>query len=133
MHYLFASESLGQQAALLAEIVEAIGGDGQVETYRNVGHFSARLRRHNGRGIMILLASDPRDLARLSENREVVLEADVILLVSDGAQDTIATAHSLRPNYLGRTDCDLDKVVPVLKRLLQKRGRRAEAAKAPGT
>jgi len=133
MHYLYASESLGQPARLFTEITEAIGGDGRMETYRDVGDFSARLRRHNRPGVMILLASERRDLARLSANRELLWDADVILLVPDGAEDTIATAHSLRPNFLGYTDCDLDKVVPVLKRLLQKRGRRPEARRAPGT
>jgi hypothetical protein len=133
MHYLFAAESLGQQAQLFAEITKAIGGDGQMETYRNIEHFSARLRRHNRPGIMILLVSDRQDLALLSANREVIQEADVILTVPDGTADIIATAHSLRPNYLGSTDCDLDKVVPVLKRLLQKRARRPQTGEAPGT
>jgi hypothetical protein len=133
MHYLFATESLGQQARLFTEITEVIGGDGQMETYRNVKHFSARLRRHNGPEIMILLVSDRRELVRLSANREVILEADVILLVPDGTADIIPTAHSLRPSYLGSTDCDLDKVVPVLKKLLQKRARRPDAGKAPRT
>ena len=133
MHYLFASDSLGRQTDLFTEITEALGGEGQLETYHNVEHFSARLHRHNRPGIMILLASDWRDLASLSANRELVLEADVILLVPDDADNTIATAHSLRPNYLGSTDCDLDKVVPVLKRLLQKRARRPDAGEAPAS
>jgi hypothetical protein len=127
MHYLFASDSLGPLRQLFGEISEAIGGDDQMATYRNVEHFLAQLRRHNGRGVMILLASDGQDLASLSAERELLLDADVILLVSDGAKDTIATAHSLRPNYLGSSDCDLDKVVPVLKKLLLKRARRPEA------
>jgi hypothetical protein len=133
MHYLYASESLAQPPRLVAEINEAIGGEGRIETYHDVDRFSARLRRHNRPGVMILLASERRDLAHLSANRELLLDADVILLVPDGAEDTITTAHSLRPNFLGYTDCDLDKVVPVLKRLLQKRTQRPEAGKAPGT
>lgn len=120
MHYLFASKSLGPQAQLLAQIGEAIGVGGQLEAFRDVERFSERLRRHNGPGILILLASDLRDLARLGEDREILLPADIILLVPDHAADTIATAHSLRPRYLGTTDCDLDKVMPVLQQLLRK-------------
>ena len=131
MHYLYASVSLGQQARLIAEITNAIGGDGQMETYHDVEHFSARLRRHNRPEIMILLAAERPDLVRLSTNRELIRDADVILLVPDGAEDTIIMAHSLRPNYLGCTDSDLDKVVPVLRRLLRKRARWPEAGHAP--
>ena len=133
MHYLFASESLGQLARLIAEITDAIGGDGQIEKHRNVERFSARLRRHNRPEIMILLAAERPDLVRLSAYRELILDADVILLVPDGAADTVTMAHTLRPNYLGCTDSDLDKIVPVLRRLLQKRARRPDAGQVPET
>ena len=96
MHNLFASESLGRLARLNAEIADAIGGDRQMETYRNVERFSARLRRHNRPGIMILLAAERPDLVRLSAYRELMLDADVILLVPDGAEDTIIMAHTLK-------------------------------------
>ena len=131
MHYLFASQSLGPQAPLLAAIGEAIGPGRQLETFRDVEEFAERLRRHNGPDILILLAADRGDLARLSTDRACFLEADVILLVPNQEADTIATAHTLRPSFLGGTDCDLDKVVPVLKRLLQKRARRLGAARGP--
>ena len=133
MHYLFASKSLGPQAELLAQIGEAIGAGGRLEAFRDVEHFSKRLRWHNGPGILILLASDPGDLARLSEDREILLPADIILLVPDNAADTIATAHSLRPCYPGTADCDLDKVVPVLQQLLRKRASWPEAQPGPAS
>ena len=60
-----------------------------------------------------------------------LLQADVILLVPDQAADTIATAHTHGLCSLGGRDCDLDKVVPVLKRLLQKQAQRLEAARGP--
>ena len=131
MHYLFASKSLGPQAQLLAEIGEAIGVGGQLEAFRDVECFSKRLRRHNGPGIVILLASNRGDLARLGQDREVLLPADIILLVPNHAADTIAAAHSFMPRYLGTTDCDLDKIVPVLQRLLRKRARRPEEEPGP--
>jgi hypothetical protein len=133
MHYLFASESLGRQSRLFAEIAKTLGGDAELQTYRSAEQFLARLHRHNRPEIMILLASDPRDLERLSLDREVLFDADVILLVSDGAESTVATAHSLRPNYLGNADCDLEQIVPVLERLLQKRARQSERGKAAGS
>ncbi len=128
MHYLFASKSLGPQTVLLAKIGEAIGVGDQLEAFRDVEHFAERLRRHNGPGIVILLASEREDLARLGEDREILLPADIILLVPDDAPDTIATGHSLRPRYLGTTDSDLDKVVPVLQQLLRKRANWPEAS-----
>ena len=133
MHYLFASQSLGPQARLLAEIYEAVGTGDQLEAFRDVEDFTERLRRHNGPDILILLAANREDLTRLSAGRASFLQADVILLVPDHAADTIATAHTLRPRYLGGTDCDLDKVVPVLKRLLQKRAQRLEVARGPAS
>ena len=133
MHYLFASQSLGPQVRLLADIDEAAGVGGRLEAFRDVEDFTERLRRHNGPDILILLAANRGDLTRLSAGRAYFLEADVILLVPDQAADTIATAHTLRPRYLGGTDCDLDKVVPVLKRLLQKRARRIQPAGGPAS
>ena len=132
MHYLFASQSLGPQARLLGEIAEVIGDRGQLEAFRDVEDFVERLRRHNGPDILILLAADRGDLTRLIADRAALIEADVILLVPDQAADTVARAHTLRPCYLGTTDCDLDKVVPVLKRLLEKRARRFETTREPG-
>jgi hypothetical protein len=131
VHCLFASKSLGPQAQLLAQMGEAIGVGIQPEAFRDVERFSERLRRHNGPGILILLASDRWDLARLGEDREILLPADIILLVPNHAADTIATAHSLRPRYLGTTDCDLDEVVPVLQQLLRKRASRSEEEPGP--
>jgi hypothetical protein len=133
MHYLFASDSLGRLARLIAQITDAIGGDGKMETYRSVEDFSARLRRHNRPEIMILLAAERPDLERLSANRELIHDADVILLVPDGEEEIVIMAHTLRPNYLGCTDSDLDKIVPVLSRLLQKRARRPEAGQVRET
>ena len=121
MHCLFASMSFGLAFPLLAEIAAAFGADAQLETFRDVEVFSERLSHHNGPGILILLAAEGGDLERLCDNRESLLQGDVILLVPNDAPDTIARAHSLRPRYLGMTDCDLDKVVPVLNHLLQKR------------
>ena len=121
MHCLFASPSLGSEPPLLAEIVAAIGTDAQLETFRDVKEFSERLHRHNGPGILILLAADAGDLALLCQDRELLVRADVILLVPDHAPDTIARAHSLRPRYLGLTECDQDKVLPVLNQLLRRR------------
>jgi hypothetical protein len=123
MDYLFASESLGPLLELRREIAEALGGDDRFETYRTVADFSARLRRHNGPGIMILLLANQSDLVEISSQRDLVADAETILLLPDGAEQTFALAHSLRPNFLGSTDCDLDTVVSVLKRLVDKRVR----------
>ena len=131
MHYLFASKSLGPQTQLLAQIAATIGDGGELEAFRDVEHFSARLHRHNGPAIVILLAANGEDLARLSDERSAFLWADVVLLVPDQAADTIATAHLLRPSFLGGTDSDLDKIVPVLKRLLEKRKRKLELERGP--
>ena len=133
MHCLFASRSFGLAFPLLAEIAAAFGAAAQLETFRGVELFSERLSRHNGPGIMILLAAEAGDLERLCKNREWLLQADVILLVPNDGPDTISIAHSLRPRYLGMTDCDLDKVVPVLNQLLQKREQRRSRGNGTAT
>jgi len=123
MDYLFASESLGPLLELRRDIATALGGDDRFETYRTIGDFSARLRRQNRPGIMILLLADRSELVEISRQRELVADAETILLLPDDAEQTVALAHSLRPNFLGSTDCDLDTVVSVLKRLVEKRAR----------
>jgi hypothetical protein len=124
MDYLFASESLGPLLELRREIAEALGGVDRFETYRKMADFLARLRRHNRPGIMVLLLANQSDLVELGSQRELVSDVETILLLPDGAEQTVALAHSLRPNFLGSTDCDLDTVVSVLKRLVEKRARR---------
>jgi hypothetical protein len=123
--YLFASESLELQSGMLREIVEAIGGDDRIVMFRSVESLSARLHRHNQPGIMIFLIGSRKDLMGVSSNRDAILDADTILLVADEEAETYALAHGLRPSYLGLVDSDLDRVVPVLRRLLKKRGRQS--------
>jgi hypothetical protein len=125
MDYFFASESLGPLPMLLGEITEVTGEAGRMEIYRDVHALTARLRRRNRPGIMILLAATRRDLAGLTALRDAILDADVVLLVLDGEPDTVAAAHTLRPSYLGQLDGDLDRVVPVLRRLIDKRAKTA--------
>ena len=123
MDYLFASESIDVQSRVFREIVEAMGGDDRVATYRDVASLAARLGQHNCPGIMVLLLDNLGDLMGVCASRDVILDADSIVLVPNGEAETYAMAHNLRPNYLGLTSGDLDKVVPVIRRLLKKRGR----------
>ena len=59
----------------------------------------------------------------LPRGTRTILDADVILLAPDGEADTVAAAHMLSPSYLGRTDGDLDRGLPVLRRWIEKRVR----------
>ena len=131
MHYLFASESVGERASLFARFTEEVGAGGQLKIYRSVSELSARLRQQNRPEIIVLLLSDSRDLASLNADRELLVEADVILLVQDDGEDTTSAAHSLRPRYLGRIDGDLDTVISVFRNLLRRRLRELESRGDP--
>ena len=76
MHCLFASMSFGLAFPLLAEIAAAFGADAQLETFRDVELFSERLSRHNGPGILILLAAEAGDrVVRVCDIQGVVVTA----------------------------------------------------------
>lgn len=123
MDYLFASASLGPLSQLFSEIIGAVGGADRIGVYRDVEGLSARLRRQNRPGILILILANAHDLTAIHAHAERLVDANLVLLVADSDRETMAKAHALRPSYLGTTDGDLDNVVPVLQRLLAKRTR----------
>ena len=61
-------------------------------------------------------------VADIVAHREAYLNAAILLLVPDEEPSTIASAHLLRPRFLGRLEDGKDNAVSVLRRMVKRRG-----------
>ena len=61
------------------------------------------------------------DLPEIISIKELFLDAALIILLYDDDQETLDKAISLRPKFVGTMTEDLDKVTPIIKKLVQKR------------
>jgi hypothetical protein len=121
MNYLYAPESVVDAPRYSHEIVNALGRNAHLEMYRKFPELLARLKRANNPEFMILLAADRKDLADIVAHRDAYLSAAILLLVPDEEPSTIASAHLLRPRFLGRLEDGRDNAISVLRRMVRRR------------
>ena len=121
MNYLYAQESVVDALQYSHEIVNVLGRNAHLEMYRKFPELLAHLKRANNPEFMILLAADRKDLADIVAHREAYLNAAILLLIPDEEPSTIASAHLLRPRFLGRLEDGRDDAVSVLRRMVCRR------------
>jgi hypothetical protein len=121
MNYLYAPQSIADRKRIFRDFAGVIGDESRLEMFNGIDALSARLQRFNNTEILVLLAVGKNDMPEILSFRHIVSDAAVILLLCDQDPDTIAAAHLLRPRFLGTIDGDLDKIIPVVKKLFQKR------------
>jgi hypothetical protein len=127
MNYLYAPESVVDAERYSHEIVNVLGRNAHLELYRKFPELLARLKRANNTEFMILLVDDRKDLADIVAHRDAYLNAAILLLVPDEEPSTIASAHLLRPRFLGRLEDGKDNAVSVLRRMVKRRNGSATA------
>ena len=120
MNYLFAPESVAERQTIFREIGEAIGPDSRLEMFQDMAGFSARLRRFNNPEIIVMLDVGKKDMPGILSLCNLIRDAAVIIMLSDEEPNTITTAMRMRPKFLGVMSDDLDKIVPVVQKLVRK-------------
>lgn len=74
------------------------------------------------RVLVVLIASDTKELRCFGCLQDVLAMAEVFLVIPDEDEETIAMAHRLHPRYLVCADGDLDDLLAVLqKKILRAR------------
>jgi hypothetical protein len=119
MNYLFAPESVAERQTVFRELKEAIGPDSRLEMFPDVAGFSARLRRFNNPEIIVILAVGKENMPNLLSLFDLIRDAAVIIMLSDEEKETVASAIRLRPKFIGTMDDDLEKIVPIVKKLIR--------------
>jgi DNA-binding NarL/FixJ family response regulator len=119
MNYLFAPESIVERQSIFLEICEAIGPDDRLEMFPDIVGFSAGLRQLDNPEIIIMLAVGKTDMPDILSLRTLIRDAAIIILLSDEEKDTVTSAIRLRPKFIGSMNGDLEKVVPIVEKLIQ--------------
>ena len=119
MNYLFAPESVVERQSIFLEICEAIGPEDRLEMFPDITGFSARLRQLDNPEIIIMLAVGKTDMPDILSLRSLIRDAAIIILLSDEEEDTVTSAIRLRPKFIGSVNGDLEKVVPIVEKLIE--------------
>jgi hypothetical protein len=119
MNYLFAPESVAERHTIFRELGEAIGPDSRLEMFPDIVGFEARLRRFNNPEIIVILAVGKEEMPGILSLFDLIRDAAVIIMLSDEEKDTVTSAIRLRPKFLGAMDVDLEKIVPIVEKLIR--------------
>jgi hypothetical protein len=121
MNYLYAPQSVAQRQRIFRDIGDAIGDKSRLKMFEDIDGVSARLRQFNNPEIIVMLAVGKNDMPDIMSLRELFHDAAVIIMLSDEEPNTITSAIRMRPKFLGIMDGDLDKIVPIVKKLVRKK------------
>ena len=124
MNYLFAPESVAERQTILQELGEAIGPDSPLEMFQDIAEFAATLRRLNNPEIIVMLDIGKDGMPNILSLFDLFRNAAIIIMLSDEENETITSAIRMRPKFIGATDGDLGKIVPVVKKLIRTKNAR---------
>jgi hypothetical protein len=123
MNYLYAPESVAERQNIYRDLYEAIGNENRLAMFKDIKGLSERLKNFDNPEIITLLGVKWTDLPNIIAIKGLFLDAALIILLSDEDQETLDMAISLRPKFVGMMNGDLDKITPIVRKLVQKRRR----------
>jgi hypothetical protein len=121
MNYLYAPKTVITRNRIFREMGDAIGDRNRLEIFDKIDGVLKRLKRFNNPEIVVMLAIHKKDMPNLIALQESLRDAALIIMLSDQDSSMITEAIRLRPKFLGTMDGDLDKIVPIVKKLVQKK------------
>ncbi|MBN2716740.1 MAG: hypothetical protein JXX14_12880 [Deltaproteobacteria bacterium] len=126
MNYLFAPESIAERQTVLKQLTEALEPNHRLEMFSEFDSFSARLRLYNNPQIIVMLGVEKKDIENLLSLSELIKDAAIIILHSEDSEATVKLSIRLRPKFIGHLDTDLEKIIPIVKKLIQNQKIRAQ-------
>lgn len=100
-------------------IQSSFPGDG-IEIYRTLNSFSHRLQNPPDLPfVVVLLAGQGSELLDFQSINHLLGGTRLILVLPDQAEETLRTAHRLRPRYLTYADNDFSDLAQVIKKMAQ--------------
>lgn len=97
---------------------------GQVkEIYDSWEAFCLRLRAPSAEpSLVVLMASDQEDLRHMADERDLLTNHPLVLVLPDKSSASVATGHLLRPRFLAFPDVKLSELTAVIGRIAAKLG-----------
>ena len=120
MNYLYAPESFTAREKIYKELCKAIGNENRLAMFADIKGLSARLRSFNNPEIVTFLSVKLVDMPSITAIRELFRDAAFIILLSDGDQTAFDMSIRLNPKFVGMMKEDLDKIEPIVKKLVVK-------------
>lgn len=124
MNYLYAPDFVTERHQIFSEIGDAIGDHNQVEMFEDLEKVSARLKKFSTPEIIIMLAIGKEEMPIVISFSNLFRDASVIIMLSEENPKMISSAIKMKPRFIGIMDGDLDKIVPVVKKLMRKKFKR---------
>jgi hypothetical protein len=121
MNYLYIPDYVAERQYIYRDLYEAIGNENRLAMFKDIKGLSDRLKNFDNPEIITFLGVKWTDLLEIISIKELFLDAALIVLLYDDDQETLDKAISLRPKFVGTMSEDLDKVTPIIKKLVQKR------------
>ena len=131
MNYLYAPESVIELQSIYQDLYKVIGSENRLAMFHEIKGLSARLKNFNNPEIIILLSVKKHDLLNIIAIKDLFLDAAVILLLSDEDQAMFDLAICLRAKYVGVMNGDIDKIIPIVQKLIQKKHRSSPNTRQP--
>ena len=120
MNYLYAPEFVIERQSIYQELYSTIGNENRLAMFKDLKGLSTRLKSFDNPEIIIFLGVKWTVLKNIVAIKELFLDAALIILLSEDDQETLDAAISLRPKFVGMMTEDLDKITPIIERLVRK-------------
>jgi len=100
-------------------LLEITVPDKQVEIYSKFEQLSQGLRETGSTvRVAVLFIVNQTELSRILSLGDLLTDVKIVLILADDDADTMAKVHRLRPRYVTWTDCDIDDLATVFKRMI---------------
>ena len=111
---------VGPVADQVKESVEAGIPEEKLEVYRSIDRLYQRFRQpFDDLGVAVLMAGNHEELMNIFSIRDLLRDLQIILVIPDQKEETVALAHQLRPRLLTYIDGDLSMITIVLGKMLK--------------
>jgi len=120
MIVLLYTSQWGEPAERLQRLVQSSFPVEGIEIYRTLNSFLHRLQNPPDLPfIIVMLASERNELFDFRSFDHLLGGTRLILVLPDQGEETLRTAHRLRPRYLTYADGDFSDLAQVIKKMAQ--------------
>jgi hypothetical protein len=126
MNYLFAPESVVERQTIFRQWTDALESDDRLQMYWNFDTFAERLRTFNNPEIIVMMGIGKSEIENLIALSDLIRDAAIIVLLSAEETSTAELAIRLRPKFIGTVRDDLEKVMPIVQKIIQNQKARAQ-------
>ena len=119
MNLLFAPESVKERQSVFLNLCDILAPNGRLEMSQNLDEFSASLAQLNSPEIVVMLGIKKNDMPSIMSLFSLIHDAAILILLSEYDADTVKSAIGLRPKFIGTMERDLEKVVPIVRKLVR--------------